>query len=90
MNNAVPAFLQPVLWSYDLSKLDIARDKQVILKHILDYGDLRAVTWMHETYSSDAIREAITRSTSSDWGTKSLRLWSYIYNVSPAANSRFA
>jgi hypothetical protein len=89
MNNAVPAFLQPFLWSYDIKGLDIARDKQLIVKQLLDYGDARAVAWLRATYSTQEIQRAITLSASSDWSVKSLALWSQVFDTVPQKRGRF-
>ena len=79
----IPQFLQPFLWSYDLSRLDIKKHKNIIIKNILNIGTSQATDWLRMTYSQDEIREAIKHSVQSDWGKKSINLWSLIYNVSP-------
>ncbi len=78
-----PLFLQPLLWSYDIAKIDVARDKNIIIKNILDYGSSDATTWLKEHYSADEIRFVITTTPQSDWSKKSLALWSLVYGVSP-------
>ncbi len=90
MKDVLPEFLQPFLWSYNLKELRLARDKKTIIKHILDYGDARAVTWLRTTYASDEIRSAIESSPVSDWSKKSLALWSLTYNAYPTRVGRFA
>lgn len=85
-----PQMLQPFLWSYNLSRMDIQRDKQVIIKQILDYGTAEATDWLRKTYSEDDIREAIRASIKSDWSKKSLALWNLVYDALPSREHRFA
>ncbi len=83
MRNQIPDFLQPFLWSYDLSKIDMKRHQKLIIKNILDFGTAEAVSWLKENYTKDEIREVIAQSTRSEWSKKSIYLWSFIYNCSP-------
>ena len=84
----MPQFLQPFLWSYDLSQLDIEKHKNVIIKNILDFGTVEATDWLKKNYIKKEIREAIKLSIKSDWSKKSINLWSFIYNVK-AKEARF-
>lgn len=79
----IPQFLQPFLWSYDLSRLDIERHKNIIIKNILDFGTVQTTDWMKKNYSKNEIREAIKLSVRSDWSKKSINFWSFIYSVQP-------
>ena len=79
----IPQFLRPFLWSYDLSRLDTEKHKNIIIKNILDFGNIQATDWLKENYSQNEIEEAIKLSTRSDWSKKSINLWSFIYNVQP-------
>ena len=88
--NHPPQMLQPFLWSYDLSRMDVKRDKQVIIKQVLDYGTVEATNWLRRTYSEDDIRNAIRASIRGDWGKKSLALWNLVYDALPSRENRFA
>ncbi|MCD6149697.1 hypothetical protein J7J13_02840 [bacterium] len=87
MNNEhtkeIPQFLKPFLWSYDLSRLDMKKHKNIIIKNILDLGTIQATDWMKENYTESDIKEAIKLSIRSDWSKKSINLWSFIYDVQP-------
>ena len=78
-----PQFLRPFLWSYDLSRLDAEKHKNIIIKNILDFGTVQATNWLKENYSKSEIEEAIKLSIRLDWSKKSINLWSFIYNVQP-------
>lgn len=79
----IPQFLQPFLWSFDLSQLDIEKHKNIIIKNILNLGTVQATDWLKENYSKSEIKEAIKLSIKSDWSKKSINLWSFIYSVQP-------
>jgi len=87
MNNEytkeIPQFLKPFLWSYDLSRLDMEKHKNIIIKNILDLGTVQATDWMKENYTESDVKEAIKLSIRSDWSKKSISLWSFIYDVQP-------
>ncbi len=84
----VPSFLQPFLWSYDLSRLDLEKHKNIIIKNILDFGTVQATDWLKENYTTEEIKKTIQDSYSSDWSKKSLNFWSLIYGVAPKKKSR--
>lgn len=56
---ALPKFLQPYLASYDLTKLDIKRDKKLIITQVLNKGNYSALRWLGKTYSQKEMRETI-------------------------------
>jgi len=56
---ALPKFLQPYLASYDLSELDIKKDRELIITELLNKGDSRALSWLGKTCSQKEIKEVI-------------------------------
>ena len=82
-------FLQPTFWSYRLIELDTITHKTLIIKQILDQGDIHALNWLRHTYNSQDIKEVIETSMVSEWSKKSLSLWSKIYNITPNRPQRF-
>ncbi len=79
----IPDFLQPFLWSYDLSRLDKKKHKNIIIKNILDIGTKQATDWLRKNYTENEIKKAIQKSIQSDWSKKSINFWSLIYKVEP-------
>ena len=88
-NRFLPKFLRPFLWSYDLSQMDLKKDKKIIIKNILDYGDKQATDWLKKVYSSKEIKEVIRQTYASEWSRKSINFWSLIYEVKPKRKSKF-
>lgn len=51
----IPHSLQGVLWSADVNKLDLGKDKGYIIHQILCYGGLDEIRWLFKTYSEKEI-----------------------------------
>jgi len=46
----VPKKLQGVLWSVNVSRLDLEKDKHYIIHQILIYGGFKEIKWLFKTY----------------------------------------
>ena len=57
---SIPRRLQPFLWSVDVAKLDLEKNKTYIIHQIFAYGDLPALKWLFKTYSKKTIIETFT------------------------------
>ena len=53
----VPKQLQGVLWSRDISHLDLQGDKNYIIHQILNYGNLEQIAWLKRVYSKEEIKK---------------------------------
>ncbi len=53
----IPKCLQSVLWSADIKKLDLEKDKNYIIHQILSYGNLDDIKWLFATFSKEEIRK---------------------------------
>ena len=53
----IPKRLQAVLWSADVSKLDLQRDKYYIIHQILIYGRMEEIKWLFKSYSKSEITD---------------------------------
>lgn len=83
MSSKVPHFLQPFLWSYDLSKIDKKEHGKIIIKNVLDFGSREAINWLQENYTEAEIRKVIAQTTQTQWSKKSINLWTLVYETSP-------
>lgn len=52
---SIPHSLQGVLWSADINKLDMEKDKGYIIHQILCYGALEEIRWLFQTYTEKEI-----------------------------------
>lgn len=78
---ALPKFLQPYLASYDLSKLDVEEDKELIITCVLNYGNGKALRWLGKTYSQKEIKRVLNRPTPGMWLKEVLLYWLRIFNI---------
>lgn len=49
--NVVPKELQGILWSVDVSDLDLRENKSYIVNQILSLGTLEELSWLFKTYT---------------------------------------
>ena len=80
-NTPIPDFVKPFLWSYDISKLDMEKDKKRIITNVLNYGTKEATDWLLSVFSKKDIKESIEHPFVGEWNKKSLHYWSFILGV---------
>jgi len=51
----VPKHLQGVLWSVDVEKLDIQKNKHYIINQIFSYGTGDEIRWLFRTYPFETL-----------------------------------
>ena len=78
---ALPSFLQPYLASYNLSKLDIEKDKKLIITEILNKGDSQALKWLTRHYSKKDIKSTIELPIRGSWLKPTLDYWLKIFGI---------
>ncbi len=84
----IPASVVATLWSYDITSLNLERDKALIIYNVLNYGTSDATSWLNNTYDEKDIRAIIKDIPRSAWDKKSIALWSLIYDVTPSTETR--
>jgi hypothetical protein len=82
-NNEKLKQFKPFLWSYDVEKLDIERDKRRIITNVLNLGTQKACDSLFDIYSKEDIRKEIANPLPGEWNNKSLNYWSIIFNIEP-------
>jgi len=66
----IPKSLQGILWSADVSKLDISKNKGYIIHQILAYGSLKDLAWLFKTYKSSEIKNVFIEYPEKDYTEK--------------------
>lgn len=79
----IPSFVQPFLWSYDIDKLDLERNKKRIITNVLNLGTVPATKWLFEVYDRKDIKETVANPLPGEWSRKSLNFWELVLNVKP-------
>ena len=77
----LPKYVQPFLWSYDIAKIDLQKNKKIIILNILNLGDSQSVKWLFEVYKKEEIKEVIENSSLGEWNKKSLNFWKLFFNI---------
>jgi len=88
MNKEIPKFVHPFLWSYDVSRLDIEKDKKRIITNVLNFGTDDAIEWLFTTYTRPDIIGVLQDPLPGEWNKKSLCLWSLVFGVTAEIKTR--
>lgn len=85
--NKLPKSVENVLWSYDISRIDIHRDIKLIITQVLNFGTKEATDWLFKKYSIRDICKIAEQIPLGQWEKKSLALWSYYLGIKPISKS---
>ncbi len=77
----LPSDIAYCLWSYDLSSLDLWRDRQLIITQVLNYGTWQGVQWLFQTYPEKEIKEVIAHPNRGLWLGQVLNFWCLMLKV---------
>lgn len=79
----LPKFLHKYFWSYDASKISSTApvDRALIITHILNLGDVKALKWLFKTYSWEQIKGVLKKPWRGVWDKRSLNYWKNILGV---------
>ncbi len=77
----IPEYIKPYLWSYDITKLDIQGDQELIITQILNFGSKKAIDWLLKTYTQKEISEVVSHPRRGVWNKKSYNFWTTILDV---------
>lgn len=78
---ALPKFLQPYLAGYDLKKLDLEKDRELIITQVLNRGDDEALCWLGKNYFQNEIKQVISSPTRGMWLSSILSYWLKIFGL---------
>lgn len=84
----IPDFVAPFLWSYDVSALDLERDKKRIITNVLNLGTTQATDWLFAIYAKEDIADCIAQPLSGEWSRKSLYFWAFVLGITPGSTAR--
>ena len=74
---------KPFLWSYDVTKMDLKKDKKRIITNILNWGTKETTDLIFQIYTGEEIKGVIKEPLPGEWNDKSLNYWSIIFNLKP-------
>jgi len=77
----LPKHVRHCFWSYDLSSIDIAKEKHLIIQQILNYGNWQAIKWLFKVYANRDIKEVLKSPHRGIWWKRVLNFWLTIFNL---------
>jgi len=83
MKKKIPSYIKPFLWSYDVKKMDIKKDRKRILTNVLNLGTKKASEWALSIYSKQEIKNVLRHPLPGEWSDKSLNFWSRLFDITP-------
>ncbi len=75
----LPQFLKKYFWDVRFEKINLRKNREYVLRRILDYGDERAVAWMYDNFEKAEIRNVL--SGFRGYSQKSANYWSLMLDV---------
>ena len=78
---SLPGFFKPILWSYDLSKINPYKDKKRIIVNAINYGDLKHWKWIGAYYGQKTIQEVLGGVSVSEIRPRVLKLASLVFSI---------
>ena len=78
----LPRSFQKALWSYDIKKIDVRKDKKEVITQILNYGDWQDIKTIFKLYSEEEIKKVIRNPRRGVWFEKVLNFWCSMLNIS--------
>lgn len=76
----IPRRFQPILWSYDLDRIDLERDKELIITQFLNYGTWIDLKWLFHSYAEHEIRYVAEHPRRGLWFRDVLHFWITMFN----------
>ena len=55
----LPEFLRPYFWDVVFEKLEVKKSSFLIIKRVLDRGNLSDIRWLVKTYGEDEIKKVV-------------------------------
>lgn len=85
----VPKFLQSTLWSYDLTRMDNGKAKNLIITQVLNHGTWEQLLWLLKNYSLKDIKSVLRKPQRGVWQKETLNYWSKILDIKTKNNKKF-
>lgn len=81
MSKRIPKKLQRVLWSYDISKMNLDSCKDLVVQQVLNYGVWGEVVWLFRTYSIQDIKRTVGHPRRGVWFINVLNFWCQFFKI---------
>ena len=74
MADTLPPFFKPILWSYDVSRLDPKLNRRTIIIQTINYGSWKHWRWLVGSYGEAGIRSSLENIPESEFRPSALKL----------------
>ena len=74
---------RPFLWSFDLARMDLEKNKKRIITNVLNFGTKEVTDLLFEVYDKKDIKKQVENPLPGEWNNKSLNFWSIIFKTKP-------
>lgn len=82
----LPEFLKSNFWFTKFDKLNLEKDKKLIVFQVLNNGGFRDWEWLFSAYHHNEIKQIVEASVATSWFRQSLGLWQSILGVKAKPN----
>lgn len=79
----IPARLAPLFPEYDLSRLNVGRDRSLVVARVLDRGIAAEIRWLLRRLPRRDIARCVQEDGARLLSARSLKLWSLYFGVTP-------
>ena len=66
-------------WDVDFDTIDFKENKEYVIARILEYGDIKAITWLFENYDKKTIKKMLMNQRG--FSKRTANFWSKILDV---------
>lgn len=79
MKSKLPEFLRPYFWDVVFEELEIKTHASLVIKRVLDRGNLSDIRWLIKTYGKNAIKKTVTET--KDLARPTGNFWADIFDL---------
>ena len=75
----LPSFLRKYFWDVDFNNTDLKGNSFFVINRLLEYGDLKAISWLFKHAKRKQIEQVIKKSR--ELSPKTLNFWCLFFNL---------
>lgn len=87
-SNGLPRGLTAAFQEYDVDRIDLERDADLVVERTLAYGDRHEIRWLYQRYGRDRIVAWPKRMGARRLPLRRFNLWCVIFGLPPAERAR--
>lgn len=76
---SLPKFLKKYFWDVEFKELDFERDKEFVIKRLLEYGDPNALAWLLKKVKKETIKNILFKKRG--FSLKSANFWAVFFSL---------